>query len=176
MNVETILRHYESAPEPVRTAGRLWYPQAQEACRHIGMDIVPVETVARVMAILSPRCLWKTCVGWTRVMVGAAVSGQPLPAVSTAGNRRKAWAELHGELAVSGPKTTAFARAILGDEQAVVIDAWILRVFDLQPEQKVTGKRQREITAAFTEAAAVVGETPRDLQAIVWCVVRGKAN
>jgi hypothetical protein len=171
----TVLRHYERADEPLRQIGRLWYPQAQTTCRSIGMDIVPVETVARVMAILSPRCFWSTCVDWTRQIVGAALSGQPMPAVSTKANRAKAWAELHGERSVSGPKTTAFAEAILGNESAVVIDAWTLRSVGLSPTAKVTPHRLRWITAAYAEAAAIVNETPRDLQAIVWCAVRGSA-
>jgi hypothetical protein len=170
-----LLDHYRAAGDELQTLGRAWYPTAAELCAEIGQGEVPVETVARVMSILSPRCFWRTCVRWTRDMVEAHLQGGPVPAVSTTRNRMKAWRELNGEVGLSGPKTSAFARAILGDVQAVVIDAWTLRSVGLSPTAKVTPHRLRWITAAYAEAAAIVNETPRDLQAIVWCAVRGSA-
>ena len=168
-----LVAHYEATDAATRDAGREWYPNALALCQAIGGDAVPVDTVARVMALLSPRVSWKWCVEWTRVIVEAYLAGLPIPAVSTMGNRMKAWSELHGEPAISGQKVTAFARAILGDTEAVVIDSWVLRSVGLKPEAKVTRFRQRWITSAYTEAASLAGETPRDMQAIVWCAIRG---
>lgn len=170
-----LLTQYEAAG-PFRAMGREWYDAAHERCAAIAGPHLPVETVARVMAILSPRCFWQTCVTWTEAVVQAYLAGHPVPAVSTGANRSKAWRELHGEAALSGPKIDAFARAILGDHTAVVIDSWTLRTVGLSPVVKVTPKRQRWITAAYTEAAEKVGETPRDMQAILWCAVRGRAT
>lgn len=170
-----ILDLYRSASPEMREAGRAWYPNAYAICEAIGGGVVPAETVARVMAILSPRCTWRTCVAWTLLLVDAYLTGQPVPAVSTAGNRDKAWRELHGQPALSGQKVTAFARAIQGDPDAVVIDSWTMRSVGLSIHKTVTRARQRRITAAYTQAAAVVGESPRDLQAIVWCAIRGGA-
>lgn len=171
----TILERYAAAPAAVIEAGRLWYPRARDLCEEIGGGIVPVETVARVMAALSPRVAWHWNIRWTRQVVAAYLAGEPMPAVSTTGNRSKAWRELHGERVLSGQKTTTFAKAIIGDTEAVVIDSWVLRTVGLAPEAKVTPFRQRWITDAYIEAAAQVGETPRDLQAIVWCQIRGAA-
>jgi hypothetical protein len=125
------------------------------------------------MSILSPRVKWNWCVRWTRDIVGAHLASETVPAVSTGANRAKAWSELNGEPALSGPKTSTFTRAILGDTDAVVIDSWTLRTVGLRPDAKVTANRQQWITAAYTEAAAIVGESPRDLQAILWCAIRG---
>lgn len=170
-----LLAHWQAAEPEVREAGRAWYPGALAVCREIAGDAVPVEAVVRVMALLSPRVSWKWCITWTREMVEAYVAGRPIPAVSTMGNRMKAWSELHGEPALSGQKVTAFAAAILGDTEAVVIDSWVLRSVGLKPESKVTRFRQRWITDAYTQAASLAGETPRDMQAIVWCAIRGAA-
>jgi hypothetical protein len=171
-----LLAHYEAADPAVRDAGRQWYPNALALCSAIGSEGVPVDTVARVMGILSPRVSWRWCVEWTLTMVNAYLDGLPCPAVSTTANREKAWRELHGEAAMSGPKASAFAAAILGDTDAVVIDSWTLRSVGLSPKAKVTAHRQRWITSAYAEAALLAGETPRDMQAIVWCAIRGAAT
>jgi hypothetical protein len=166
--------HYRDASHEDREVGRQWYPGAYELCREIAGDAVSPAIVARVMAILSPRCTWSMCVTWTRAVVSAFVAGEAgPPAVSTGANRRKAWAELNGQLALSGQKTTAFAAAIQGNKDAIVIDSWVLRSVGLLPKAKVTRHRQRWITRAYHEAAQMVGEAPRDLQAIVWCAIRG---
>ena len=168
-----ILELYGGAAPEMLAAGREWYPNARAICERIGGDAVPVDTVARVMAALSPRCHWKVNVRQTEEMIAAFLAGQDVPAVSTGTNRMRAWSELNGTPALSGPKTTAFARAILGDEDAVVIDSWIMRSVGLAPTAKLTRHRLRWITEAYTDAARAVGETPRNLQAIVWCAIRG---
>lgn len=168
-----LVDRYQATDELLREIGRRWYPDALERCEEIGGGIVPVATVARVMSILSPRCTWDWCVRWTRRTVRAHLASEVVPAVSTVRNRMKAWAELNGEPGLSGQKTSTFVRAILGDTDAVVIDAWTLRTVGLSHKAKVTPYRQRWITAAYTEAAAIVKETPRDLQAILWCAIRG---
>ena len=173
--VRAILIQYEAADESVREVGRGWYPAALSLCERISGGRIPADRVARALAVLSPRAMWRTNVQWTETITGAYLAGEALPSVSTMSNRHKAWRELDGEDALSGQKTTAFAKAILGDHDAIVIDSWILRVMGLKPDAKVTPLRQRWITAAFHEAARITGETPRDLQAIVWCAVRGRS-
>jgi hypothetical protein len=128
------------------------------------------------MAILSPRTSWRWNVRWTQMIVDAFLQREAMPAVSTMANRLKAWSELHGRPALSGQKASAFARAIAGDSDAVVIDSWVLRSVGLSPKKTVTRHRQRWITSAYVEAALLAGETPRDMQAIVWCAVRGAAT
>ena len=167
---------YEATSDEVRSAGRTWYADAFETCRRLAGDRLPVEAVVRAMAALSPRSMWSGNVSITTRMVRARLANGAVPSVSTRANRTKAWRELGGEPALSGPKTTAFAAAILGDPEAVVIDAWILRAVGLNPVAKVTAYRQRWIGDAIREAAAIVGETPRDFQAIVWCAVRGRTT
>lgn len=169
-----IIDRYRAANEDIRNAGRQWYPNALSLCEEIAADDVPVSTVARVMAALSPRTHWATNVRWARSIVDAFRRGDTEPPpISTVVFRNRAWLELNGTPALSGPKTSAFAAAILGDTEAVTIDSWILRSVGLKPNAKVTPKRVREITAAYAEAAAEAGETPRDLQAIVWVQLRG---
>lgn len=172
--VQSLVDQYHETDAMTREIGRGWYDDARAKCEAIGAGVVPVTIVARVMSILSPRVKWDWCIRWTEQTVGSFLSGHVAPpAVSTGANRAKAWLELHGTAAISGPKTTTFVKAILGDPDAVVIDSWTLRSVGLKPDAKVTPHRQRWITAAYAEAGAIVGESPRDLQAILWCAIRG---
>ena len=173
---DAILGAYNGATPEQRADGRAWYPLASDLCASIGRGSVAVDRVASVISALSPRCQWSTNVVWARRVVDAATSGAPEPpAVSTRANRAKAWAAVHGEDAVRGPKTEAFVRAIVGDPSAVVVDVWAMRAASVDPERKLTRRQYAEIASAYTAAAAVAGESPRDLQAIAWIATRGGA-
>jgi hypothetical protein len=74
---------------------------------------------------------------------------------------------------LSGPKTRAFYRAIMGDERAAVVDVWVLRAIGWT--RSVTEKAYQTIANALTIAAAYARTTVARLQAVAWVVVRGKA-
>lgn len=71
---------------------------------------------------------------------------------------------------IGGPKTKAFANAIKGDEDEVVLDVWMARAFKV--EQKVfKRKKYTEYAEKFRKFAKSVDEKPRDCQAMVWAGV-----
>jgi thermostable 8-oxoguanine DNA glycosylase len=77
--------------------------------------------------------------------------------------------------ALKGMKTNAFARAIAGDENAVVIDVWMLRAVGI--EKKTPNQTQyKELANAVTKVANEFGMTPRAMQALIWIVVRGSGE
>jgi acid phosphatase family membrane protein YuiD len=77
--------------------------------------------------------------------------------------------------ALKGLKTNAFAKAIAGDEQAVVIDVWMLRAVGI--EKKTPSQSQyNELVAAVKKTAFEYGMTPRAMQALIWIMVRGSAE
>jgi hypothetical protein len=77
--------------------------------------------------------------------------------------------------ALKGMKTNAFAKAIAGDEQAVVIDVWMLRAVGI--EKKTPGQAQYNLLVeAVKKTAFDFGMTPRAMQALIWIVVRGSAE
>jgi hypothetical protein len=77
--------------------------------------------------------------------------------------------------ALKGLKTNAFAKAIAGDEQAVVIDVWMLRAVGI--EKKTPGQTQyNSLVEAVKKVAFDNGMTPRATQALIWIVVRGSAE
>jgi hypothetical protein len=72
-------------------------------------------------------------------------------------------------------KTNAFARAIAGDDNAVVVDVWMTRAAGLDRDAP-TAVQYREISSAVRSLAREWGVSPRTMQALVWIMVRGRAN
>lgn len=65
----------------------------------------------------------------------------------------------------TGPKISAFMDALLGEEDAVVVDRWMLRAYGYP---HMTPKRLRDIVEDVTQRAEKAGVTPRQYQAAVW--------
>jgi len=128
---------------------------------------------AGVIAALSPRIRWVRNLAVARL----ALAGKKVTGVFK-NNLAKARRIIAGEKplgVLSGPKTRAFYRAIMGDESAAVIDVWMLRAVNYA-KYKLRDHEYNRITSALARAAHVVGTTIARLQAVVWAVVRGRAT
>lgn len=79
---------------------------------------------------------------------------------------------VHGFKAFKAPKTYNFARAIAGDEDAVVIDSWMCKAARLDRDAP-TAVQYREISKAVRVLAKRYKMTPRGMQALIWGRVRG---
>jgi hypothetical protein len=87
-----------------------------------------------------------------------------------------AQASLHlGFDALRGPKTNAFARAIAGDENAVVVDVWMMRAAQAGVDNP-NKTQYAEISQAIKRVANLYKMTPRTTQALIWILVRGSAS
>lgn len=72
---------------------------------------------------------------------------------------------------IRGPKTGAFARNLLGDETALVLDIWMARALNV--EQKVVNRKDN-MRAAYRLVGAIAadrGWTIAETQAAIWCGV-----
>jgi hypothetical protein len=80
-----------------------------------------------------------------------------------------------GYKALRGPKTNAFARAIAGDENAVVVDVWMMRAagYGVDSPNKT---QYTEVTEAIKTVSNKFGLTPRTTQALIWIMVRGSGE
>ena len=76
--------------------------------------------------------------------------------------------------ALPGAKTNNFARAMSGDNNAVVIDIWMMRAARMTREVP-TARDYRILSAAVHKVASETGLTPRTAQALIWIVKRGNA-
>jgi hypothetical protein len=129
-----------------------------------------LEVGASVVSAFSPRERWTSNV--TKAVhfsLGKSVTG-------LSNNLKMAKASLHlGYDALRGPKTNAFARAIAGDESAVVVDVWMMRASGLGVDSP-NKTQYTEISEAVTKVANRFNMTPRTAQALIWIMVRGSGE
>lgn len=149
-----------------------WYLDAETIAREVATNLgVSLEIGATVVSAFSPRERWsRNVANAITFSLGEEVRGV------LGNNIRMAKAALElGYDALKGQKTNAFARAIAGDENAVVIDVWMLRALGIEKKSPTQGQ-YKVMADAVTEVATKHGMTPRAMQALIWIVVRGSAH
>jgi hypothetical protein len=173
-----IIALYRQTDPVTREIGRRWYDRSKqdvnELARLAPRGVGPSRTAA-ILAALSPQTQWSKNWEWAReVVLAAAAGGNPPTIGGFPRNREKAWRIAGGadpDKVLGGPKVRAFWRALAGDPDACVLDIWMFRAFGYP--DNVTAKVYAEITEVMERAAAHVGESVRDLQAIIWLQTRG---
>lgn len=171
---DRLVRVYEDATGSIRDAGRVWYPNAEGVIANLAAEFqLGRPTVAAVVAVLSPRQRWRKNVEAAR----AILDGEPwrVGRVLDA-NVDKALALAAGAAPldiVSGDKVTAFWANLNGSREAVTVDVWAQRaalgyMHRWQPKHG----RYARLARAYRAGAAIVGETPREFQSIVWQAIR----
>jgi hypothetical protein len=148
-----------------------WYMDAERVAAEVARNLkTTLEVGATVVSAFSPRERWTN-------NVAKAISfslGNHVPGFKhnmfMANN-----ALTMGFKALNGPKTNAFAKAIAGDENAVVIDVWMLRALGIE-KKSPTQSQYKEMAKAVTTVATEHGMTPRAMQALIWIIVRGSAE
>ena len=154
----------------VETASK-WYVDAERIAEQVAKNLgTTLDVGASVISAFSPRERWS-------VNVARAIAfslGEEVTCLKN--NIVMANNSLTmGFSALKGLKTNAFAKAIAGDEQAVVIDVWMLRAVGIEkktPNQSL----YNELSNAIKAAAFEVGMTPRSAQALIWIIIRGSAQ
>jgi hypothetical protein len=146
-----------------------WYNDAN-AFAHELCNIRPdwsLEVASSVVSAFSPRERWES--NRAKALM-YAMGGTPR---GLSNNLRMARdAERIGFAALRGRKTNAFARAIAGDRNAVVIDTWMLKPFD---RTSITGPQYAVMECAVREVARMHLMDPRTAQAAIWIILRGSA-
>lgn len=148
-----------------------WYVDAERIAEQVARNLgTTLEVGATVVSAFSPRERWSVNVARAiQFSLGKEVTCLKNNIVM-ANN-----ALTMGFKALNGMKTNSFAKAIAGDEQAVVIDVWMLRAVGIEkktPSQ--TG--YNELAKAVKTVAFEFGMTPRAMQALIWIVIRGSAE
>jgi len=132
--------------------------------RHRLIDVLPIN---------SPRCAVSRSV---RVTVQYFETGVLPKEVIRTTHAALAHYEHTGK--IRGPKTGAFARALKGDDEAIVLDTWMADalavdqyIFSTKWGRSISERRIRY-------CAHVMGVTPRQFQAACWSgqIMRGKGN
>lgn len=160
----------------------LWYTVAQTLFTDLfGADRIGL--VTKLFAATSINTSLKSNITLFRKALYEIEKGKPigkyLPNIQTQLTRIRAGEEL------SGRKINAFAAAMAGDPDAVVVDIWLLRAFDMDKKyyrapkagskqrgqvrsSGATDKQYTEIETYVRQEAADMGLEPRQLAAMIW--------
>ena len=151
-------------------AASVWYFEAQEVAEDVAEILgTSLEIGASIVSAFSPRERWASNVA----KAYAFANGKPVSGL-TNNIRMAEAAKISGFDALKGQKTNAFARAIAGDTNAVVIDVWMMRAAGMETDSP--NKSQYAILSdAVRKVASDHGITPRTAQALIWIIVRGSA-
>lgn len=172
-----ILAQFRAASPEHVAAGMEWYDLAYTACERLGRWHGYTATQATcALAHLSPR------VGWLRNLTNleALLSGEDKPA----GTFTRSWEMAAHSLTVPDPldtfstrarKTRSFVKAILGDTNAVTVDIWTARAAGVEERSVSTSSGYIIVADAYRRASGHVGIPAREVQAITWCHLRGRA-
>jgi hypothetical protein len=147
-----------------------WYLDAERVAEEVARNLnTTLEIGATVVSAFSPR------ERWARNVTNAIKFSLGENVTALGNNIKMANSALTmGFSALRGDKTNAFAKAIAGNENAVVIDVWMLRALGI--EKKSPSQSQYiEMAKAVTNVAMEHGMTPRAMQALIWIIVRGSA-
>ena len=147
-------------------SGAGWYDSANVSirafCDRTGYDVA---RVCDVLALTSPRVTVRRNVSLALAYLATGSAPGIVPSV------RAALAHYEATGVIRGLKTSAFARALAGDVDAVVIDVWMWRALGLD-WPSVTPKRYRRAAATVRGIATRADMTPAATQAAIWVATR----
>jgi len=168
-----LLGRYERSTPSIRRRGRTWYPEAFRMLSGMAQETghTTAQAVA-VFAITSANTQLLANIRYTeKILRGERFHGC-YPVVQTP-LVKGALSTTKPQRFVTGPKCSAFYRAIMGDTSALVLDRWAARAAGLNEGRgDISGPARRVLEAAYRDAATLCGETVRAFQAIVWIATR----
>jgi len=149
-----------------------WYEFAHTEAAKLKLldNSLSYEQAASIISAFSPRVTWSRNVQLAR----SFVAGESVKCLGTSIRNAEA-ARTRGFSALRGLKTNNFARAIAGDGEAVVIDTWMLKAAQ-HSSDRVNNTEYRQLAESVREVARLHGWEPAAMQALIWIVVRGRAQ
>ena len=151
-------------------AAEQWYADAGSFAQSLPRHDWSFDTACSVVSAFSPRVTWAQ--NKRKAMDYAhGITPKGLKSHVAAADR----CVVEGFNGLRGLKTNAFARAMSGDGNAVVVDVWMCRAARLGKDAPNNGE-YHAIAEAVRTVAADYGMTPAIMQAMIWIVVRGKAQ
>ncbi len=164
--------------------GRTWYQHMADRVDVVGtrLGYHPAVSIA-VFAAISPgmgpdnNLAWATWVMQTsdRFDEAERPEGLPLPYGWRNIYQASQIAQQHDPSLLTGVKRIAFYRALMGDEESVVLDVHAIKPFGLTKVDQLTSGLRTHLTMCYDELADKMNEAPRSAQAAVWCHIRLKA-
>lgn len=109
--------------------GSRWYSDARATVAEIaGRHGCDVDRACDLTALFSPRVQ----VARNLALLESYLGGIPLERLGTLPSVKESVRQYERGAGIRGPKTSAFARALRGDDHAVVVDTWILQALGIE--------------------------------------------
>lgn len=142
---------------------RHWYAHAWDTIEAKAYELgVCPDRMAAVLAISSPRVHvsrnWALAVQWVR-------TGQVTGCLDMV---RRNLQQYEDTGRISGPKVGAYYRALTGDTEAVVLDIWMARLFNVDPLKLSTKQVREPLQDRVRRCARRLDWEPRQVQAALW--------
>lgn len=172
---------YQTTTQEERANGKQWYKTANQLSKDIReatANAYTMETIAEVIAALSPRNKWERNIEDANSVLKAHLNNMEPEAVKVctfSTNKNKAFAIAEGIEAIKATarKTFAFTQNILLNPNHVTIDLWHLRAcFGATITTGLGAVAYREIERITIEEADKVGLKGYEFQAIIWEKIR----
>lgn len=166
--VVNLLDHYEQSGHD-GAAG--WYRESRRYARALAREHGGgVGRAAGIIAALSPQVQWHRNKAMAcEVMETGWATGQTHTNLLKA---RRIWLGERPLQVLGGPKVRSFYRAMMGDEEACVIDTWMATALGW-PHNFFSERQYEKCAAALKQAASYTDLTTAQFQAVVWTHVRG---
>jgi uncharacterized protein (DUF2252 family) len=176
---QTIEKILDKASNQDRHDGKIWYTRLNRHCRDLGLKYgQPTWKVTAIMSALSPRTSFQNNLHDTENLLKNgrdAYLKSPL-------FRKKAIAiydaTCYNEVRSlfrekTGRKTLSFCENLMLVGNRATIDVHMIRHLGI--EGSLTQKKYREAELAIQEYADKINMKAYDLQAVIWCTVRGES-
>lgn len=176
---------YDKTNREEKLKGRAWYRDAHQWCGLTGLSCgLPIQTVAAIVSVLSPRNKWERNKKDAAALIEAKLNNKDFDSFSVCtftSNKQRAWdlidaGSFDPDVLFKGPKTRAFYDNIVyRNSERVTVDTWAYRAardVELRWRGTITTKEYKMLEQEYQEVAKYVGEKPMDLQAILWVAVQ----
>lgn len=152
--------------------GRTWYAHANEQIQsHADTIGVNAGIVADILSITSPRVAVSR-----NIKLANHFLKYGFPHATTLPGTIAALKHYADTGEIRGPKTSAFAHALRGNSNAVVLDVWMADACKCDQKAFATIGGYQKAAKRVVSASRRLGWTPAETQAAIWCATVEKAG
>ena len=153
--------------------GESWYRDSRHAVKEIyGTDW---KLFCKCLAATSANCSLKANVTLARKAVEQILSTGTIPRAGYTHTHYAGLVQVSKGRLPNGRKSQAFARCLLGNEQHVVVDIWMLRYAGII-RNAPTAREYDLIADTVMQEAKRYDRTPAGHQAVLWGMARGSVE
>lgn len=143
---------------------RNWYTEAHNAIAEVcNSNNWSVSKFIDVLALTSPRVSVKRNVSIAIRYMNDGVLGEDVMR-----NIRASLEHYENTGEIRGPKTSAFSKALTGNQESIVLDTWMAKALGVDQKKFDSKKFRSSAERRIRYAAHVLGWTPAETQAAIW--------